>query len=52
MSQTKLKMIDLQLKKAKLDQDTSTEDPGINLKGDGYIITDRNSLIEKLKNMK
>lgn len=48
----KLKMIELQLKKAKLDQDTNTEDPGINLKGDGYIIADRNSLIEKLKNMK
>lgn len=48
----KLKMIELQLKKAKLDQDSNVEDPGINLKGDGYIIADRNSLLEKLKNMK
>lgn len=48
----KLKMIELQLKKAKLDQDTAQDDSGIDLKGDGYIIADRNSLIEKLKNMK
>ena len=48
----KLKMIELQLKKAKLDQDSAPEDSGINLKGDGYIIADRNSLLEKLKNMK
>ena len=48
----KLKMIELQIKKAKLDQDSETEDTGINLKGDGYIIADRNSLLEKLKNMK
>lgn len=48
----KLKMIELQLKKAKLDQDNNQEDSGIDLKGDGFIIADRNSLIEKLKNMK
>lgn len=48
----KLKMIELQLKKAKLDQDSTTEDQGINLKGDGYIISDRNSILEKLKNLK
>lgn len=48
----KLKMIELQLKKQKLDQDAAGgEDHGINLNGDGVIITDRNSLIEKLKNM-
>jgi hypothetical protein len=48
----KLKMIELQLKKQKLDQDSaSSEDNGINLNGDGVIIADRNSLIEKLKNM-
>lgn len=48
----KLKMIELQLKKQKLDQDTASgDDNGINLNGDGVIITDRNSLIEKLKNM-
>jgi hypothetical protein len=49
----KLKMIELQLKKQKLDQDaTAGGDPGINIPGDGYILTDRNSLLEKLKNMK
>lgn len=47
----KLKMIDLQLKKQKLDSDTP-QDTGINIPGDGFIVTDRNSLIEKLKNMK
>ena len=49
----KLKMIELQLKKAKLDQDANgTEDQGINLNGDGFIVSDRNSLLEKLKNLK
>lgn len=48
----KLKMIELQLKKAKLDQDASDGDEGLTLQGDGVIITDRNSLIEKLKKMK
>ena len=47
----KLKMIDLQLKKQKLDNETNT-DEGISLNGDGFIVTDRNSLLEKLKNMK
>ena len=49
----KLKMIELQLKKQKLDQDANTaDDNGIPLTGDGVIITDRNSLLEKLKQMK
>ena len=48
----KLKMIDLQLKKQKLDQDMANTDEGINIQGDGVIITDRNSLLEKLKNLK
>jgi hypothetical protein len=48
----KLKMIDLQLKKQKLDQDAAEADEGINIQGDGVIITDRNSLLEKLKNLK
>jgi hypothetical protein len=48
----KLKMIDLQLKKQKLDQDTVAADEGINIQGEGFIVTDRNSLLEKLKNMK
>ena len=48
----KLKMIDLQLKKQKLDQDANSADEGVTLQGDGVIITDRNSLLEKLKNLK
>jgi hypothetical protein len=49
----KLKMIELQLKKQKLDQDSmGNDDNAINLNGDGVIIADRNSLIEKLKQMK
>lgn len=48
----KLKMIELQLKKQKLDSDANPEDNGVNIQGEGYIVTDRNSLIEKLKNMK
>jgi hypothetical protein len=48
----KLKMVELQLKKQKLDQDANTADEGISLQGDGVIITDRNSLIEKLRSMK
>jgi hypothetical protein len=48
----KLKMIDLQLKKQKLDQDTNGHDEGVTIPGDGVIISDRNSLLEKLKNLK
>lgn len=48
----KLKMIELQLKKAKLDQDAESDAAkGVNIPGDGYIVADRNSLLEKLKNM-
>lgn len=49
----KLKMIELQIKKAKLDQDASEKDPdGPAINGEGFLVTDRNSLLEKLKNMK
>ena len=44
----KLKMIDLQLKKEKLDKENSTGEEGI-INGQGYVVTDRNSLLEKLK---
>jgi hypothetical protein len=30
---------------------SANEDNDINLNGDGFIVTDRNSLLEKLKNM-
>jgi len=48
----KLKMIDLQLKKQKLDQDALGIDDSVTIQGDGVIVTDRNSLLEKLKNLK
>lgn len=46
----KLKMVELQLKKLAIDKKGSGEgeDP---VEGKGYIITDRNSLLEKLKNV-
>ena len=46
----KLKMIELQLKKEKLDKEGSP-DGGDVVNGEGYVISDRNSLLEKLKNM-
>ena len=46
----KLKMIELQLRKQKLDQDVSTGTTEV--EGEGYLVTDRNSLIERLRNMK
>ena len=47
----KLKMIELQLKKEKADRDSSPGDDGGMISGEGSIVTDRNSLLEKLKNM-
>lgn len=46
----KLKMIELQLKKEKLDKEGSSGEGDI-VNGEGYVISDRNSLLEKLKNM-
>ena len=43
-------MIDLQLKKEKLDKENSTGEEGI-INGQGYVVTDRNSLLEKLKGL-
>jgi len=48
----KLKMIELQIKKAKLDQDAKPAGDDNMIAGEGTIITDRNSLLEKLRNMK
>ena len=49
----KLRMIELQLKKQKLDNDAELDaNKGVNIPGDGFIVSDRNSLLEKLKNMK
>jgi hypothetical protein len=46
----KLKMIDLQLKKEKMDKDGINNDGNV-VTGEGYVVTDRNSLMEKLKNI-
>jgi hypothetical protein len=45
----KLKMVELQLKKEKQDKDGSVD--GDIVQGEGYVVSDRNSLLEKLKNM-
>ena len=44
----KLKAIDLQLKKLKIDKDSGSEDPNL-INGQGYVITDRNELLKKLQ---
>ena len=46
----KLKMVELQLRKEKQDKDGKIDGDSI-VQGEGYIVTDRNSLLEKLKNM-
>jgi hypothetical protein len=43
----KLKMIELQLKKEKMDRDLSPAEDIVN--GEGYVVTDRNSLLERIK---
>ena len=46
----KLKMIELQLKKQKMDSDTNNGNDGL-VSGEGYVVTDRNSLLERLKGL-
>ena len=43
----KLKAVDLQLKKLKIDNDNGN-DPNDVINGQGYVITDRNELLKKL----
>lgn len=43
-TEKKLKMIELQLKKMKLDQDTKTDQGTI--EGEGYVIADRNDILK------
>lgn len=45
----KLKAVDLQLKKYKIDRDAN-DDPNDVINGQGYIVTDRNDLLKKLGN--
>ena len=46
----KLKMVELQLKKEKQDKDGGASPEGI-VNGEGYVVTDRNSLLERLKGL-
>ena len=46
----KLKMVELQLKKEKQDKQGGVDGDSI-VNGEGYVVTDRNSLLDKLKNM-
>ena len=46
----KLKMVELQLKKEKMDKENSSTPEGM-IEGEGYVVTDRNSLLERLKGM-
>jgi hypothetical protein len=45
----KLKAVELKLKKLKIDKDAGDEGDGSALSGQGYIITDRNELLKKLR---
>ena len=45
----KLKMVELQLKKEKMDRDGNSD--GDIMNGEGYVVTDRNSLLERLKGL-
>ena len=47
----KIKMIELQLKKEKLDKEGGVGDDNGIINGEGYVVTDRNSLLEKLKGL-
>ena len=47
----KLKMIDLQIKKLAIDRKNGKTD-GETVEGEGYILTDRNSILAKLKDLK
>jgi hypothetical protein len=47
----KLKMIELQLKKDKMDRDSNANGAGDVIHGENYMVTDRNSLLEKLKGL-
>jgi len=47
----KLKMVELQLKKYAIDKKNGNETGEETIQAEGYIVGDRNSILEKLKNM-
>ena len=44
----KLKMVELQLRKEKMDRESTIDEVNL-VNGEGYVVTDRNRLLEKLK---
>lgn len=46
----KLKMVELQLKKERLDRENNPSEGGV-IAGEGHIVSDRNSLLERLKGL-
>jgi hypothetical protein len=46
----KLKMVDLQLKKLAIDKKSGSKDETV--EGEGFILTDRNSILAKLRDLK
>jgi hypothetical protein len=47
----KLKMVDLQLKKLAIDKKNGNESAPDTVDGQGFILTDRNSILEKLRKL-
>src|SRR6056297_3578189 len=47
----KLKMVELQLKKEKQDKDSAAKGDESIVNGEGYVVADRNSLLERLKGL-
>lgn len=47
----KLKMVELQLKKEKQDKDSAAKGEDGIVNGEGYVVADRNSLLERLKGL-
>lgn len=47
----KLKMVELQIKKLAIDRKNAPPEAQETVQGEGYILTDRNSILQKLKEM-
>ena len=47
----KLKMVELQLKKEKMDKEGGNSSEDGMISGEGYVVTDRNSLLQRLKGL-
>jgi hypothetical protein len=45
----KLKIVELQLRKERQDYEMTSTEPDMNIAGEGYVVTDRNSLLAKIK---